>query len=90
MSTLPDPPDVLSCLRELAEQFSGRRNIREEDLIFSDLGINGQDFIDFVEEVERQFGVDLNDVSPRGAGGSGKDVSLSGLCSLIVEQQHRG
>jgi hypothetical protein len=78
---------VLADLTTIAKHFSGQQQINEEKYIYKDLDINGQDFIDFIEEVERRFGVDLETICPRARGKSGIDVTLTALTASILEQR---
>jgi hypothetical protein len=54
-----DEPSVLAQLLELGTRFAGRRAL-PNSRVYADLDINGGDFIEFMEDVERLYGVDLS------------------------------
>ena len=80
------PKPVLARLLNLAAQYSGRQ-AQPGNRAYQDLGLNGGDFIEFVGEVEREFGVDLAWVSPRQAGAKAQDPTLESIAEYICHQQ---
>jgi len=81
------PNDVLAQLLALASRYAGRQ-AQPDSRIYGDLDINGSDFLEFVQEVERQFNVDLDWVSPRQPGGEAQDTTLGALASDVLRQRH--
>ena len=77
---------VLVKLLELAEEFSGQR-ASAEDRIYADLDINGSDFIEFVEAVERLYGVDLSRISPSDPRAEAEDPTVQALAEYVVAQR---
>jgi hypothetical protein len=78
-------PRALEELTALATRYSGR-TAHPEDRIYADLDINGSDFIEFVEEIERRFGVDLSWVSPRGGKVEAQDPTIETLAEVVRRQ----
>jgi hypothetical protein len=58
------PSEVLAHLLELASRFAAPQ-AQPNSRVYADLDINGGDFVELVEEVERLYCVDLSWVSPR-------------------------
>ena len=78
---------VLDQLVVIASRYSGRA-AQPNSRIYGDLDINGGDFIQFVEEVERRYDVDLSWVSPpRGSGASAEDATVEAIASNIIQQR---
>ena len=77
---------VLPHLMAMAQRFSGRSPL-PSDRIYADLNINGGDFLEFVVEVERHFGVDLSWVSPRQGSGEAQDPTIQALAEDVIRQQ---
>lgn len=80
------PTAVLVHLLGLAERYSGRP-AQPDDCINRDLDINGGDFIEFVEEIEGYYGVDLSWVSPRRPGTEAQDPTIGALANDVVRQR---
>ena len=55
-------PSIIDTLVEIAERYSGR-SVSSADKVGRDLGIDREDAIEFYEEVERLFRVDLRRVT---------------------------
>jgi hypothetical protein len=81
------PNDVLAQLLALASRYAGRK-AQSDSLIYGDLDINGSDFVEFVQEVERQFNVDLDWVSPRQSGVAAQDTTIGALANDVLRQRH--
>jgi hypothetical protein len=81
-----DRQSLLTILITIAAKFSGAKRIDADCLLHDGLGLGGSDFIEFVEEIEREFSVDLESVSPRHAG-MATDVSIGTLADIILEQR---
>lgn len=75
---------ILPELASIVSRYSGKSKFSPDGRLYADLGINGSDFIELVEEIEARFGIDLNEVSPKGARESAKDVSTKELASLLA------
>ncbi len=80
------PSSILSDLTALATRFAGRKALAE-DRIFADLDINGGDFIEFVEEVEHRYEVDLSWISPLHEGAEARDPTLMTLAAAVQRQR---
>jgi hypothetical protein len=80
------PAAVLAHLLQLAERYSGRQ-AQPDNRIYGDLDINGGDFIEFVVEVERQYGVDLSWISPSKPGAVAQDPTIDALAKDVLRQQ---
>jgi hypothetical protein len=78
---------VLTHLLQRAERYSGRQ-AQPDNRIYGDLDINGGDFIEFVVEVERHYGVDLSWVSPRPPGAEAQDPTIESLTRDVLRQQN--
>ena len=74
---------VLAHLLSRASYFSGRE-ARPESLIYGDLDINGSDFIEFVEDVERQYGTDLSWMSPRDPREPAQDATVEDVARYVT------
>ncbi|TMJ19850.1 MAG: hypothetical protein E6G92_08810 [Alphaproteobacteria bacterium] len=74
--------DELKSVLKWARYFSGKTSIMPNMLVSQDLGIYGQDFIDFVERLEVEFCVSLEAICPRDSN-EGFDTSLANLAGLI-------
>jgi hypothetical protein len=81
-----DPKSVLNELIELATYYAGRP-AEPESRPYEDLDINGGDFIEFVEEAERRYCVDLSWVSPTEATAKAQDPTLKELSNDVVRQR---
>jgi hypothetical protein len=77
---------LLAQLLELASRYAGRPALASER-IYADLNINGSDFIEFVEEVETHYGVDLGWVSPRQRGVKAQDPTIEALANDVLLQR---
>lgn len=73
-----DEQSVLARLLDLGTRFAGRPALPNSQ-VYADLDINGGDFIEFVEEVERLYGVDLSWVSPRDPQAEAQDPTIQAL-----------
>lgn len=76
---------VLFELLQLASDFAAMQ-AHPNSRIYADLGINGGDFLELVETVERRYGVDLDWVSPRDLSAEAQDPTLESLAENIVSQ----
>ena len=83
---MTDQSTVLGELLELATYFSTRQ-AQPESRVYADLNINGGDFIEFVEEVERRYSVDLAWVSPRDPRLEAKDPTIKALADDVLRQR---
>jgi hypothetical protein len=81
-----DEPPILAQLLELGTRFAGRRAL-PNSRVYADLDINGGDFIEFVEEVERPYGVDVSWVSPRDPRAEAQDPTIQALAEYVM--RHR-
>ena len=81
-----DRPTVVRELLDLAAHY-GARHAQPESQVYADLGINGSDFIEFVEEVERRYGVDLSWVSSRDPRAEAQDPTINALAEDVL--RHR-
>jgi hypothetical protein len=77
---------VLSELLELATYYGGRQ-AQPESRLYGGLGISGGDFLEFVIEVERRYGVGLAWVSPRDPRAEAHDPTLQSLADDVVRQR---
>lgn len=77
---------VLGELVKLAAQYGGRHP-HPESRLYADLDINGGDFLEFVVEVERRYGVDLSWVAPSDPGKEAQDPTLQSLADDVVRQR---
>jgi hypothetical protein len=77
---------VLAHLMKLATRYSGRQ-AQPGDRIYGDLNINGGDFMEFVVEIERHYGVDLSSVSPTQSGAKAQDPTIEDLAKDVHRQQ---
>jgi hypothetical protein len=86
--TLPvsERATVLGELLELVTHYGGQHP-RPASRLYADLGINGGDFLEFVVEVERRYGVDLSWVSPRDPRAEAHDPTLQSLADDVVRQR---
>jgi hypothetical protein len=78
--------DVLVSLARMARTFSGASVVRPESRLHADLGLGGGDFIEFIEEVERAYGVSLEEVSPHGHGVAA-DVTVAEVAEVILRKR---
>ena len=76
---------MVAHLLKVAAQYSGHQP-RPDSRIYSDLDINGSDFIEFVEEVERHYGIYLSVVSSQLAGAEAQDPTIEFLAQEVVRQ----
>ena len=83
---MADHQTVLANLLDLATQFSGR-DVLPTSLIYQDLDINGSDFIEFVEEIERTYDLDLSWISPCDPRASAQDVTVEAIAFYVVKQR---
>lgn len=74
---------ISRALANIVSRFCGKSGFSPEARIYADLGINGSDFIELIEEIETRFGVELNDVSPKRQGEEARDISTEELAALI-------
>lgn len=79
-------PAVRAQLIEWASLFGGRP-AKPESRLYADLGINGSDFIEFIEKVERAYRVDLFWISPRGRRAEAQDATIGSIVEYVVSQQ---
>lgn len=85
MSSL-DEGSICSELAIIVSRYSGKSKFTGDALIYADVGVNGSDFIDLIEEVESRYAVDLNEISPRESGANARDLSTRQLASIIAAQ----
>ncbi len=83
---IDQPNTVLVHLLGLAERYSGC-SAQPDDCVYRDLDINGSDFIEFVEEIEGHYGVDLSCVSPRQSGVEAQDPTIGALATEVLRQR---
>ena len=83
---MDDEPSVLKQLLALGTRFSGRPALPTSQ-VYADLGINGSDFIEFVEEVERLYEVDLSWVSPRDPRAEAQDPTIQALAEYVMRNR---
>lgn len=81
-----DERSVLAQLLELGTRFAGRRALPTSQ-VYADLDINGGDFIEFVEEVERLYGIDLSWVSPRDPRAEAQDPTIQALAEYVMRSR---
>jgi hypothetical protein len=81
-----DEPSVLAQILELGTRSAGRPAF-PNSRVYADLDINGSDFIEFVEEVERLYGVDLSWVSPRNTRVEAQDPTIQALAEYVLRQR---
>ena len=85
MSSL-DEGTIFSELATIVSRYSGKSRFTGDAMIYADLGVNGSDFIELIEEVETRYAVDLNEISPREPGARARDVSTRQLAAIIAAQ----
>ena len=76
---------ILEELIALATHYAARP-AAPDDRIYADLDINGGDFIEFVEEVERRYAVDLSSVSPRSHEAEAQDPTIKTFAEAVQRQ----
>ena len=81
-----DEPSVLAQLLALGARFAGRPALPNSQ-VYADLDISGGDFIEFVEEVERLYGVDLAWVSPRDPRAEAQDPTIQALAEYVMRNR---
>jgi hypothetical protein len=82
---MSDEEGLLNELLELAAKY-GARHPQPESRIYTDLDINGGDFIEFVEDVERRYDVDLSWVSPHDHLAEAQDPTIRALTQDVMRQ----
>ena len=76
--------DRLDHLLARATYFSGK-TAAPESRFYADLGINGWDFIEFCEDVERTFRIDLRPFFEDGTGDF-RDATVAELTAYVARQ----
>jgi len=74
---------VAEQILEMGSRFAARP-AKPSSRIYADLGINGSDIIEFVEAIEKRYGVDLQWISPRNPLGQFYDASLVEIAEFIA------
>lgn len=74
---------ALKRLLELASRFSGRQAL-PNSRVYADLDINGSDFIEFIAEIERDYEVDLDWVSPRDQSKLAYDPTIGEIAAFVT------
>ncbi|HKT14653.1 MAG TPA: hypothetical protein VJR87_04525 [Allosphingosinicella sp.] len=82
MTTRLSLADITAVILGVATDFAARA-AKPSDRIYADLNINGYDVIDFVETLEKRYGVDLDWVSPHDANAQFYDASLLEIAEYI-------
>jgi 3'-phosphoadenosine 5'-phosphosulfate sulfotransferase (PAPS reductase)/FAD synthetase len=67
---------------EAVYKFSAKR-LNSIDTLLKDTGINGYDSIEFVEHLEDEFKIDLEEISPYEAGAVAPALTVDQLIDLI-------
>jgi hypothetical protein len=76
---------ILSELMSLAGYYSARE-AKPDNRLYADLDINGSDFIEFVQDIERRYDVDLGWVSPRDLSASAYDPTIKEISENVRAQ----
>jgi hypothetical protein len=76
-------------LRELVKlaTYYGGRHPQPGSRLYADLDINGGDFLEFIVEVERRYGVDLSWVAPSDPRAEAQDPTLQSLADDVARQR---
>ncbi len=78
-------PAIFARVERAARKFSGIERIQGDSRIYADLGLGGWDFIEFIEELERDYEISLEQLSPHGKG-LAIDVTVNELVDTISRQ----
>jgi hypothetical protein len=77
---------VLRELVKLATYYAGRHP-QPESRLYADLDINGGDFLEFIVEVERRYGVVLSWAAPNDLRAEAQDPTLQSLADDVARQR---